>query len=175
MDTSYSPKSAVDHWLAQLRTAGRQLYAPVTRNGKTDFKRLAPDDVISTAHIQTTQSAKGIVFPRTEKLFSYARTPHGVTLEDYNPGTLPEVIVFGTRPCDAAALAPLQGILNSGSPDLPFSERLRRITVISVSCTACDEFCFCTSVNGGPGNTAGSDILLTPVNDGYLVDRKSVV
>jgi ferredoxin len=170
MNTTYSSKSTVDGWLSQLREAGRQIYAPVTRNGKTNFKRLAPGDDISTAHIQTTQSAKGIVFPRTEKLFSYVKTQNDVTVEDYNPDTLPEVIVFGTRPCDAAALMSLQSILNNGSSDLPFDERRRRITIVSISCTTCDEFCFCTSMNGNPGNTAGSDILLTPIDDGYLIE-----
>jgi ferredoxin len=41
---------------------------------------------------------------------------------------------------------------------------------MTISCTKSDEYCFCTSVNGGPGNTEGSDILLTPFQEGYLVE-----
>jgi len=39
-----------------------------------------------------------------------------------------------------------------------------------VSCTRADEACFCTSVGGGPGSTQGSDILLTPMEGGYLAE-----
>ncbi len=44
-------------------------------------------------------------------------------------------------------------------------------TVVGVSCTKADEFCFCTSVGGGPGDTTGSDILLTAAQGGgYLAE-----
>ena len=40
-----------------------------------------------------------------------------------------------------------------------------KITLVSFSCTRCDEYCFCTSVHGGPGNTEGSDIQVTELPD----------
>ena len=39
-----------------------------------------------------------------------------------------------------------------------------------MACTRADEACFCTSVGGGPADTKGSDILLTPCGDGYLAE-----
>ena len=80
------------------------------------------------------------------------------------------MVVFGIHPCDAAGFKPLSAIFNWGTYDLPFNERKKRTTLISVSCNQSDEYCFCTSVNGNPGNTEGSDILLTKINDGYLVE-----
>jgi ferredoxin len=48
---------------------------------------------------------------------------------------------------------------------------MERLTIVSISCTKHDDYCFCTSVNGGPGNTSGSDILLTPLEERqYLVE-----
>ena len=64
----------------------------------------------------------------------------------------------------------LGSIFNWDTSDKPYNERRKRTTLIAVSCTRCDEYCFCTSVNGGPGNTEGSDLLLTPVQDKYLVE-----
>ena len=45
------------------------------------------------------------------------------------------------------------------------------MTIISVSCTKSNEYCFCTSVGISPGDTTGSDILLTPIeNARYFVE-----
>ena len=79
-------------------------------------------------------------------------------------------LVFGIHPCDAAGFRPLSGIFNWDTKDKPFNAHIDRTTLVSMSCTQCDDFCFCTSVNGSPGNTEGSDILLTPVSDGYLAE-----
>lgn len=170
MENKYISKDSLKNWLAKLDEAGKKIYAPVLKNGKTEFNYISSVDDISMDHIQTVQSAKAVAFPRTEKLFSYEKNKGDVTLTDYDPSTLPETVVFGMHPCDAAGFKPLSGIFNWGTPDKPFNERMQRTTLISVSCSKCDEFCFCTSVNGGSGNTEGSDILLTAINDGYLVE-----
>jgi ferredoxin len=104
-------------------------------------------------------------------LFSYKKEKDDVKLQDYNPDELPELLVFGLHPCDAAAFRPLNAIFNWDTPDKPFNERKKRVTLISLSCTQSDEYCFCTSVNGSPGNTDESDILLTPIKgEGYLAE-----
>lgn len=158
------------NWLTKLNDEGSQIYAPVAKGNKTDYKHITSVEEISMDHIQTTQSVKAIAFPRTEKLFSYKKENGDVTLQNFNTTSIPETVVFGIHPCDAAAFKPLSGIFNWDTPDLPFNERMKRTTLIAVSCTQCDEFCFCTSVNGSPGNTAGSDILLTPIKEGYLAE-----
>ena len=158
-------------WLSKIQQDNTQIYAPIPKGDKTDFKRINSVDEISMNHIQTIQSAKTIAFPRTEKLFSYTIQKGDVSLQDYDPNAIPETVVFGIHPCDAAAFKPLSGIFNWDTKDLPFNERMKRTTLIGVSCTQCDEYCFCTSVNGNPGNIEGSDILLTPINkEGYLVE-----
>ncbi|MDR3218086.1 MAG: 4Fe-4S dicluster domain-containing protein [Dysgonamonadaceae bacterium] len=157
-------------WLAKIIAGGKQLYAPVREGDKTAFKWLDSVAEISMEHIQTTQSAKAVAFPRAEKLFSYQKEKGAVTLQDYNPDNLSETVIFGLHPCDAAGFRPLGSIFNWDTPDKPYNERRKRMTLITVSCTKSDEFCFCTSVNGGPGNTEGSDILLTPLKKDYLVE-----
>jgi ferredoxin len=170
MENKYLSKENLKAWLTKIKADGKQLYAPVRKGDKTDFKFIDSVDEISTEHIQTTQSAKAIAFPRTEKLFSYKKEKGDITLQDYNPETLPETVVFGLHPCDAVGFRPLGSIFNWDTPDKPYNERRKRTTLIAMSCTQSDEYCFCTSVNGGPGNTEGSDILLTPVKEGYLVE-----
>ena len=171
MELKYIPKTSLKPWLEKVRDSGKQIYAPVAENGKTSFKRVNSVDEISMEHVQTAQSAKGIAFPRTEKLFSYAKQQGDVALQDYDPGSLPKTLVFGLHPCDAAAFKPLSGIFNWDTGDKPFNERMQRVVMVSLSCSKCDPFCFCTSVGGSPGSAEGSDILLTAVgSDGYLVE-----
>lgn len=170
METKYISKASLKVWLDKMINSGKQVFAPVFKQEKADFKRVASVEDISMEHIQTTQSVKSIAFPRTEKLFSYTKKKGDVTLQDYNPEVLPETIVLGMHPCDTTAFKPLGRIFNWDTPDKPYNERMKRTLFISMSCSQSDEYCFCTSVNGSPGNTAGSDILLTDVKEGYLVE-----
>lgn len=170
MENKYISKDSLKTWLSKLSEEGKQIYAPVMKGNRTDFNYIKSVDEISMEHIQTIQSVKAVAFPRTEKLFSYEKNKGEVTLHDYDPTTISETVVFGMHPCDAAGFKPLSGIFNWDTKDKPYNERMARTTLISVSCNKCDEFCFCTSVNGGPGNTEGSDILLTAINEGYLVE-----
>lgn len=170
MEKKYISHNSLMNWLTKLNDEGSQIYAPVAKGDKTDYKQITSVEEISMDHIQTTQSAKAVAFPRTEKLFSYKKENGDVTLQNFETTSIPETVVFGIHPCDAAGFKPLSGIFNWDTPDLPFNERMKRTTLIAVSCTQCDEFCFCTSVNGSPGNTVGSDILLTPIKEGYLAE-----
>ena len=55
----------------------------------------------------------------------------------------------------------LSAIFNWDCRDEIYNNRLSHVTVLGFSCNKVDEFCFCTSVGGNPGNTEGSDILFT--------------
>ena len=170
MEKRHISKDSLNSLLTRLMSDGKQVYAPVAKGDRANFKHIKSVDEISLDHIQTTQSAKEIAFPRTEVLFSYKKQKGDVELKDFDATIIPETIVFGLHPCDAAGFKPLSSIFNWDTKDKPFNEHMIRTTLITVSCNQCDEFCFCTSVNGSPGNTIGSDILLTLVNDGYLAE-----
>lgn len=170
MERKYISQEALKIWLNKLNDAGKHIYAPVKKGEITDFKYVKSVDEISMEHIQTTQSAKAIAFPRAEKLFSYTKSKGDVTLLDYDASQIPEAVVFGIHPCDAAGFKPLSSIFNWDTGDKPFNERMKRTALVSVSCSQADEYCFCTSVNGSPGNVEGSDVLLTKIPNGYLTE-----
>ena len=171
MERKYISRNSLTNCLKKIQTEGVAIYAPVVRGNQTDFQLITSVDEISAGHIQTVQSAKAVVFPATEKLFSFRKDKVDVTLKDYNPDELPETLVFGLHPCDAIGFGPLGSLFNWDTPDKPYNERRKRTTLIGISCTQADEYCFCTSVNGSPGNTEGSDVLLTPVKaEGYLAE-----
>jgi ferredoxin len=107
-------------------------------------------------------------------MFSFKSSDGRVGVRERDLDVLPETVIFGLRPCDAAAFASLRAIFTWDSPDQLFSARLEKMTVVGVSCSRADEYCFCTAVGGGPGATTGSDILLTAVeNNEYLAETIS--
>ena len=92
--------------------------------------------------------------------------PGNVDMEEF-----PEVILFGIRPCDASGFRSLTAIFNWDSADQLYLKKLEKTTIISFACNTADEYCFCTSVEGGPGNTANSDIQFTRISDDeFLVE-----
>jgi sulfhydrogenase subunit beta (sulfur reductase) len=155
-----------------IKQQGKTIYAPKLKNGKTNYEIVESFSDIATDYIQTTQSAKVLAFPRNEKLLDYTKTKDNIAVTDFDPQSIPETLIWGIRPCDAAGFLPLSAIFNWDSKDILYNTRLEKMTLIGISCSKCDESCFCTSVAGNPGNTEGNDILLTQLGEGgdYLAE-----
>ncbi|MBN2399098.1 MAG: 4Fe-4S dicluster domain-containing protein [Candidatus Aminicenantes bacterium] len=145
------------NWLSE----GKRILAPKKLGDHVDFALVGSLAEVSLDQVQTVQSPKIAVFPRVEELLAFQSTDGNVQLRERDLAVLPETVIFGLRPCDAAAFASLKAIFDWDTPDKLFSARLEKITVVGLSCSRADEYCFCTSVGGGPGAAAGSDILLT--------------
>lgn len=156
---------------ARWREEGRRILAPrrPAAEGPVEFAEVTSLDEVSFDHVQTVQSPKAAVFPRVEELFSFRRRDGGVALQERDLEALPPTVVFGLRPCDAAAFAALGSILNWDAPDRLFSARFERLALVGLACTRSDEHCFCTAVGGGPGATTGSDLLLTDLGQGSFL------
>ena len=158
--------------LAALVSSGRQLHAPQQKAGKLFFLPVSEVSSIVFDYIQTVESPKELLFPKTETLLSYKCTNGTVQFTDYaEHGKFPERVLFGSRPCDAVALQTLAEFFRRDMPDAYMQQRQDALVIISMSCTKSDENCFCTSVGTSPCDTTGSDILLTPLeNSNYYVE-----
>ncbi|MBN2346514.1 MAG: hydrogenase subunit beta, partial [Candidatus Aminicenantes bacterium] len=162
-------REALAKLFSRWRQEGRRVLAPRKIGDRIDFAEVSSPDEVSFDHVQTVQSPKTALFPRVEELFRFMDRDGRLELRGRDPDELRETVVFGLRPCDAAAFAALAAIFNWDQADSLFSARLQRTTLIGVSCSRSDQCCFCTSVGGGPGSTAGSDILLTDMGDGRFL------
>jgi sulfhydrogenase subunit beta (sulfur reductase) len=165
-------KDSLEKLFDILKQNSKTIYAPFTRNGKITFKTADSYSAISGDYVQTTESAKDIAFPRVEKLLDYSKNKDGMSVKGIDSGDIPEVIVWGVRPCDATGVGELTAIFNWDYKDEIYNNRLAKITVFGFSCNKADDYCFCTSVGGNPGNTNGSDILFTKLGDdgNYLAE-----
>lgn len=169
MEKRYINKDGLDKWFRSIVDNKKRVYAPVKQNDRTEFMHVHSLSEVADEYIQTTQSIKAAVFLRAEILFSYTKQNGEVTLKDFDPDTVPETVLWKVHPCDAAGFIALSSIFNNGYEDILYKTHLEKTTIISFSCAKADKFCFCTSVNGGPGNTNGSDIQLTMLPDGGAI------
>ncbi len=170
----YLKAESLGAWVRMLQQSGRQIYAPKKRDQQVDFVRLEPGEVLTDLVddvVQTVQSPKFALFPRVEELFRFGTGKPG-RLRERQWNDLPETVLLGVRPCDAAAFSALEAIFMWDTTDAPFRpKRKDKLFVVGLSCRQADEYCFCTSLGGGPGDSRGSDILLTRMDNGdFLVE-----
>jgi formate hydrogenlyase subunit 6/NADH:ubiquinone oxidoreductase subunit I len=159
-------KDSLEKLFDILKRNSKTIYAPFTKNGKTTFRDAESFAGISTGYIQTSESSKDIAFPRSEKILDYSKNKEGMSVKGIDLKDIPEVILWGVRPCDATGIGELSSIFNWDYKDDIYNNRLSKVTVFGFSCMRTDEYCFCTSVGGNPGNTEGSDILFTQLGEG---------
>ncbi len=164
-------KDSLPSLFAKIVADGRRILAPKAKDDKVLFEEVTAFGEVSLKQVQTRLSAKQAVFPSCEALLHYKFGDKGAVALSEEPPEPPPTVVFGIRPCDARSIAALEAIFNWDYPDKFFLQRKAAMTVVAISCTQADSNCFCTSVGGGPGDTAGSDILLTPISeDEYLAE-----
>ena len=164
-------KNSIDAILSSLVDSGKTVIAPVRRNNIVHFEKIDQSSELAEDYVQTRLSAKSFVFPRYEKLFGYTKSKDRVIMEDFNYESIPETILWGVKPCDAAGFNALNAIFNWDYHDTIFNARYEKLTIISFGCVTSDEYCFCTSVGGGPGNTEGSDLQFTKIGaDKYIAE-----
>jgi sulfhydrogenase subunit beta (sulfur reductase) len=154
-------KGSLEKLFNLLKNNGNTIVGPLERNGKTRFASVDSFQDIASGYVQTTQSSKEVAFPRAEKVLDYSKNAAGMSVKGIDPTEIPQVVLWGVRPCDAMGMGELSAIFNWDYKDEIYNNRLSRVTVIGFSCEKADEYCFCTSVGGNPGSTEGSDILLT--------------
>jgi len=163
-------KKSLGELVQKLTAAGNRVLAPVRSGEQLGFEEVTSPRKVADDYIQTTRSAKAAVFPRYEPMLRFTLAGKDVSAEEIAPESRPTVL-FGPHPCDAASFATLTAVFTWDSGDAYFEPKLAKLTVIGLSCTKGDAYCFCTSVGGGPGDTRGSDILLTPLDaNQYLAE-----
>lgn len=161
----------LSEWLARILKNDTRLIAPVLDEKAHDFffaeiqsPKLARFDGF------TKMSAKEFIFPRHEPLFTYEFEKSSIRIKDVEPQVRKTVIV-GLRPCDAAGFAVMDKVFHWDYDDKFYWKRREATTLITMGCSEPLDSCFCTSVGLSPMNDKGSDVLLSPLEDGsFLVE-----
>ncbi len=149
----------------QVKISGALFAAPAVDGGQVVMKSVNVADEISFDYVITANSAKEYLFPQTETIAVVEIEKNKVKLSAVEPDA-PETVLFGVRPCDAAAFASLRSVFTWDFIDESYTKREDKSIVLSVACTKGDEGCFCTSVGLKPDTTDGSDLQLKETTDG---------
>ncbi|MBN1584402.1 MAG: 4Fe-4S dicluster domain-containing protein [Anaerolineae bacterium] len=144
---------------------------------------IAPRDALAYGKIETAdefylsdekpaRSLKTFFFPQRQALVAYRLSAEKVELQEPAPVVDPEGparIVFGARPCDAAAFPILDQVFAWDDVIDAYFQPREKTIIISIACHKPCETCFCVSLGGSPAGIEGSDLLLTPMDHVYHV------
>jgi sulfhydrogenase subunit beta (sulfur reductase) len=158
----------------------RERLSPLVDAFIEQFEVIAPTDdssygiIGSAREMQLTptkpaKSPKELLLPQRETLIQYELSGGQVALADPSPPAPVDRILFGTRPCDAAAFPVIDRVFGWDEVDAAYFQRRDRTTVVSIACDKPCDTCFCTSVGGSPAGIEGADLLLTPLREDYHV------
>jgi len=166
MSLQYS-HSSLPTLIEACRSAGYRFAAPVREGDRTHFGVVTSADALDLDSVVTDVSAKEFVFARCEAVCDFARDAKGeISVGDPCESSKPQpTVIFGARPCDAAALPILRKVFEWDYPDPFVLRKLDSTLVVTIPCTQTRETCFCTSVGLAPDSPQGSDIILHPAQD----------
>ena len=158
--------------VAELVAAKTRVIAPVRAKddpGQLDYLPIQKLEEATFGTRLPRRSMKEYFLPVTEVLLRYRQTKEGVEIKEV-PSEAPPTVIFSATPCDASGLDVVDKVMSWDYQDELWFGRRKAATVVSFLCTAMDAVCFCTSVGLGPDSIQGSDVLLVPVEGGYLAN-----
>lgn len=125
---------------------------------------------------QSGLGPKNVLLPQVEPLlrFSYNKDVNDLSekrlrVEDPEPPR--QSLIFGARPCDARGFLIFDQVFVRGPyVDNIYTARRERTLIATLVCLDEDAACFCSSVGSGPADMEGSDLRLTPIGGGYVVE-----
>ncbi len=121
------------------------------------------------------QAIKPILFKPVETVWKVVRDSDGKLLfQPHHPQEKP-IAFFGARSCDLVAMNIQDKVFIEGNKvDLRYNKRREQLFVIAVNCTYSSENCFCVSAGTGPEVKHSFDILMTEIEDGFVLTIGSV-
>ncbi|MCE5243164.1 MAG: 4Fe-4S dicluster domain-containing protein [Syntrophobacteraceae bacterium] len=173
----YLKEEQLPAWLSELGRTNRVL-APREEGGSIVFRPCADGEVPVLA-TDSTASPKAAIFPASHELFSFAQEKNPDDPEKASLTLTPKIeaeptVVFGARPCGVRGFLIFDRVYQGEKFPDPYYKAAREKTLfITQTCTSTENTCFCNWVGSGPDDPAGSDVLLTRVNGGFLLEAVS--
>jgi ferredoxin len=164
----YITQAALAEFIDQL-AAQVAVSAPRRVDDLLLYRPVTSADQIEWEYTRPTLSVKEAIFPATDTLLHIERIGKEVRLTEMIADE-PRV-VLGVRPCDARGLAILDAaFLHTAPVDASYAARRKNTTLVGLACEKMGETCFCTRMGLSPDEAGDMDVMLTPVEGGYLVD-----
>lgn len=164
--------------LLQETAKTADVYIPAIVDGTSQFalyggegKGMATEPNFS---LQNTKiPPKGLLFPSTEKMYSWGTKEGKTFIESANHPTAP-FVVFGIRPCDMASIDRMDEVfLTKGYVDEFYQSKRDALTTVALACNRVSDSCFCDSMYSNPNEAPTADILLLEGEDAFEVQPQT--
>lgn len=154
----------LQHWAGSMA-----VFAPALRQGAVHYEPAASAlAAICLDGARPIEPIKSFMTPARERIARYGGPSSESTVVPR-----PTVIV-GIRACDLRAVEALDKVLLSGKFTDPFYAARRQATaLVSVDCLAPTATCFCVALGHRPYAGSASDIDLSPLDDGYVMEVRT--
>ncbi len=134
-------------------SAKEKLYIPTDLRDQAEFL-LWEEGMKLTERLNTVRSAKDLFFPQTENLVGFEVKGKEISVVETRDPVEP-FCVFGVRACDARSFEILDRVFLSEPADTFYQARREHATVLTLSCSAPEETCFCTVFGIDPSEPGG--------------------
>ena len=187
----FLPLAQLPSLVARLMALGYQCLGPSVENGAIVMRELeSPEGLPRGLQAEQTAGRYRLTSDPHNRYFAWANGPQAIKPQAFAPkeslwrverdeagglqfaAVLPAVArqaIIGVRACDLAALA-LQDahFLREGRRDPHYAQRREQLFLVAVQCAEPAATCFCASTGDGPTPTAGYDIALAELADGFV-------
>jgi ferredoxin len=190
-ESLHLPKAALEQLIAALWREGFKVLGPVANDGAVAFAEVhkVSDLAVATRDAQEpgryrlvpgaageifgvvngAGSLKPFFFAPEETLLEVNRERRGFKVSEVSPAAA-RLAFIGVRACDLAALAVQDRIfLHDRFHDTHYQARRKDAFLVAVNCTRSAPTCFCVSMKTGPEATAGFDLSLTELEQGFVM------
>jgi ferredoxin len=160
---------AVDICSSPSAIASSACLRPGVKPVDIEYRALADAAELDLSRGLPVLSLKQYFLPEHEALCGWRQ--HGIEVEVEAVATeFAPRVVLAAKPCDSAALAVVDKVMNWDYQDELWNGRREATTIVNLACPVIDDSCFCTAVGTAPDDTKGADALLSPVEGGYLME-----
>ena len=133
----------------ETTSASMDVFVPAIVDGTSRFALYGEQGEVTEPNFQlqnTKIPPKGLLFPSTEKLYTWGKGPDGAFINSALETPRP-FVAFGVRPCDAAAIERMdQVFLSKGYIDEFYQAKRNALTLVAMACPRTSDACFCDSM-----------------------------
>jgi len=195
-DTKYLPRESLQQLIDVLISKGYECMGPQVSDGTIIYKQLtsinqlpqgisasqAPGSYTLSSNASQMyfdwangpQAIKPLLFTPREKLWQSEQSTNGELLFKTTEADIKPIAIIGARACDIAAMKIQdQHFLQQQFIDPYYKIRRENLLTIAVNCGHPADTCFCHSTGDGPFVDDGADIVLTELEQGFLIHPQS--
>jgi len=191
----FLPRAEFGRLFAALEADGRRIIGPTVAEEAIVYDELHdPAQLPVGMTVETAPGAYRLVPSGRDRAFDYAVGPTswkrfthpplvpltvsrrdgaGVDVQATAPSA-PRLAFLGVRACELQALAIQDRAMRAGPlGDVDHAARRDASLVVAMECAVAAETCFCTSMGTGPEVASGADLVLSELDDGFVVRAAS--